>query len=96
MMNKKLIWDENKRQANLQKHGLDFADADQVLESHYRLDIEIWRSNELRTASLSYVLGELAVLMVVHTPREQATRIISFRPASSKERETYNEWLENQ
>ncbi len=96
MMNKKLIWDENKRQANLQKHGLDFADADQVLESHYRLDIEIWRSNELRTASLSYVLGELAVLMVVHTQREQATRIISFRPASSKERETYNEWLENQ
>ena len=92
----KLIWDENKRQANLQKHGLDFADADQVLESHYRLDIEIWRSNELRTASLSYVLGQLAVLMVVHTQREQATRIISFRPASSKEREIYNEWLENQ
>ena len=34
-----LIWDETKRESNLRKHGLDFADAVEVLESRYRLDI---------------------------------------------------------
>jgi uncharacterized DUF497 family protein len=28
-MKNKLIWDETKRQTNLQKHGLDFADANE-------------------------------------------------------------------
>jgi uncharacterized DUF497 family protein len=35
-----LIWDEAKRLANLRKHGLDFADAGEVLESRYRLDVQ--------------------------------------------------------
>ncbi len=51
-METELIWDENKRQANLQKHGLDFADANEVLESRYRLDIEVMRDNEFRIQSL--------------------------------------------
>lgn len=46
--------------------------------------------------SVSYALGFLAVLTVVHTEREGATRVISFRPASSKEREVYDAWLENE
>ncbi|HDL5502654.1 TPA: BrnT family toxin, partial [Mannheimia haemolytica] len=29
-------WDETKRKINLAKHGLDFADADEVLSSPYR------------------------------------------------------------
>ena len=29
----KVVWDEAKRRANLKKHGLDFADAAQVLAS---------------------------------------------------------------
>ncbi len=91
-----LTWDENKRQANLQKHGLDFADAHEVLESRYRLDIEVVRDNEFRIQSISYALGFLAVLTVIHTQRDQATRIISFRPASTGEREAYNAWLKNE
>ena len=31
-MKMKLIWDEDKRIANLEKHGLDFCDAGAVLE----------------------------------------------------------------
>jgi hypothetical protein len=38
-MDSRLIWDEDKRMANLSKHGLDFADAGEVLDSFYRLDI---------------------------------------------------------
>ena len=94
-MNSKLIWDETKRQSNLQKHGLDFADAGEVLASRYRLDIDIVRNAEVRTQSISYALGFLAVLTVVHTKRDLSTRIISFRTASKQEREAYYDWLEN-
>jgi uncharacterized DUF497 family protein len=95
-MKNKLIWDETKRKNNLQKHGLDFADANEVLESRYRFDIDIVRNGEIRTQSISYALGFLAVLTVVHTERDSATRIISFRTASKNERENYYEWLDNE
>ena len=92
----KLIWDETKRRSNLIKHGLDFEDAGEVLESRFRLDMALVRGGELRMQSISYALGFLAVLTVVLTEREGATRVISFRPASSKEREVYDAWLENE
>ena len=44
----KLEWDEAKRYLNLIKHGLDFADAGEVLDSRFRLDIKVVRSGELR------------------------------------------------
>ena len=46
--------------------------------------------------SISYVLDFLAVLTVVHTERDGATRVISFRRASKEEREVYDDWLENE
>jgi len=91
-----LIWDESKRQSNLRKHGLDFAHAAEVLESRYRLDIAVVRGGEVRTQSISYALGFLAVLTVVHTEREGATRVISFRHASNEEREVYDAWLQDE
>ena len=91
-----LIWDEAKRVANLAKHGLDFAQARLVLESHYRLDIASQRFGEARVQSISYVLDFLAVLTVVHTDRDGALRIISFRRASGEEREAYDDWLDNE
>jgi len=87
-------WDESKRQVNHIKHGLDFFDADCVLESEFRLDIETICNNEQRTQSFAYVFNFLAVLSVVHTGKEQ--RIISFRRASREEREVYHEWLANE
>ncbi|RIZ70603.1 MAG: BrnT family toxin [Methylococcales bacterium] len=95
-MKTKLNWDETKRQANLNKHGLDFAKAGEVLESRYRLDSFVTRNNELRMQSISYALGFLAVLTVVHIERDGSTRIISFRHASGEEREFYYDWLKNE
>jgi uncharacterized DUF497 family protein len=89
----RLIWDEAKRQANLARHGLDFADASAVLESRYRLDVPVVRKDEARVQSFSYVMNRLAVLTVVHLDREGATRIVSFRPASETESEAYHDWL---
>jgi uncharacterized DUF497 family protein len=91
-----LIWDESKRRENLRKHGFDFADTSEVLDSRYRMDVLAMRGSEVRVQSVSYALGFLAVLTVVHTERDGATRIISFRPASTKEREVYDGWLENE
>lgn len=80
----------------MQKHGLYFADTNEVLQSSYRWDIDIIRSGERRIQSIFYVMGFLAVLTVVYTNREDATRIISFRVGSQKEREAYYVWLENE
>lgn len=95
-MQSRLTWDEAKRRRNLRRHGLDFAHAGEVIESRFRLDIAIVRRGETRTQSISYALGFLAVLTVVHTDRDGATRVISFRRASKEEREVYDDWLENE
>ena len=95
-MSTRLTWDETKRRSNLRKHGLDFADAGEVLESRLRLDLPVTGKTEARVMSISYALGVLAVLTVVHTERERSARIISFRRASGKEREVYDGWLEDE
>lgn len=94
-MNTRYFWDDTKRQANLDKHGLDFADADLVLESGYRLDVPSERNGERRVQSFAYVFEVLTVLTVVFQPKADGPRIISFRPANRTEREAYHDWLEN-
>ena len=44
----KYEWDETKRQANLEKHGLDFLRAGLVLESRYLMQIATKRQGEDR------------------------------------------------
>jgi uncharacterized DUF497 family protein len=95
-MDAKLSWDETKRLINLRKHGLDFALAGVVLDSRYRLDIPVVRGTESLTLSISYAMGFLAVLTVVHTARDASVRVISFRRASREEREAYLVWIENE
>jgi len=92
-MTAQLIWDETKRKANLAKHGLDFSEAGEVLDSRYRLDVMTVRGGEVRMQSFAYVFKRLRALLVVHTEREDSARIISFRPANQKESEVYYEWL---
>ncbi|MCK6411920.1 MAG: BrnT family toxin [Azonexus sp.] len=93
-MKRHLIWDEAKRRSNLAKHGLDFRQADAVLDSRYRLDLHEIRGGELRIQSISYVMGLLTVLTVIHTRRGDATRVISFRRANWQEWRKYDDWLE--
>ena len=94
-MHKPYTWQEDKRQRNLAKHGLDFADAAWVLDNRFRLDIDSTRNSEQRIQSFAYVAERLTVLTVVHLPGRHP-HIISFRPASRDERETYHDWLENE
>lgn len=94
-MSTHILWDDNKRQSNIEKHGLDFIDAVMVLDSPYRLDVDSVRGGEQRTQSFAYVFDVLAVLTVVHVKHDAALRIVSFRPASEEERSSYHDWLEN-
>jgi uncharacterized DUF497 family protein len=93
-MKLRFTWNEIKRVRNLEKHHLDFSDAEMVLDSLLRLDIDSIRNNERRTQSFAYVFDRLAVLTVVHIDKGQP-HIISFRTASEEERKDYHDWLKN-
>ena len=93
-MKLKYTWQETKRRSNLEKHRLDFIDADLVIESPYRMDIETERNGERRQQSFAYVFELLTVLTEVYLP-DKTYHIISFRPANRTEREVYYDWLEN-
>jgi len=88
-------WDEAKRSANLQKHGLDFLRACMVLESEYVMIVDSPRESEARQQAFAYVFDVLAVLSVAFVPGEDRCRIVSFRPAKREERRIYHEWLQD-
>ena len=81
-------WDEAKRQSNLRKHGLDFADAPFVLEriTYTEEDISLDYA-ERRYKSIGFFNGREVV--VVYTEHDDEVRIISFREASHHERKTF-------
>ena len=85
-------WDENKRQLNLKKHGLDFLDAKLVFWDDYAFTFEDERKDygEKREITIGMYHGKV-LASVCHTDRNGITRIISFRYASKKERSMYYE-----
>lgn len=82
-------WDAAKARRNLQKHGVDFADAVGVFEDEGALTIEDPSSeDEQRWISIGKDwLGR--VLVVVYTWRGDTIRLISARPATPRERRQY-------
>ena len=92
-MNMEFEWDEGKRQSNLEKHGVDFADAVLVL-ADAPLIFEDTRRNYGEQRCLA--LGELYGLLfsVAFTIRDGAFRIISARRANDRERRLYGKRIE--
>lgn len=83
-------WDEAKREANLKKHGYDFADADLVYENPAKLTIHTVRRGEPRLQDVAIVELHGLILTLVSVVRGYNIRIISFRKASRKERRDYD------
>lgn len=79
-------WDENKRLANIEKHGIDFKDAVNVLEQNGPL-YETVRNKEVRWVTIGVLDG--APIAVVWTLRGEGCRLISARRARKYEREDY-------
>lgn len=87
----KYEWDENKRQSNLEKHGLDFNDAHLVYESPCKLTLPGKTKAEPRLHDLAEIEDAVVVLSCIYTLRGKTVRIISFRQASATERKLYYE-----
>jgi hypothetical protein len=85
-------WDEAKRQANLKKHGYDFADADLVYENPAKLTLFTARQDERRLLDIAIVELHGVILTLVYVVRGYNIRIISFRKASRKERRIYDDF----
>lgn len=82
-------WDENKRNYNLEKHGIDFIDIISLFEDPNRIEFKNIRQGERRIQTIGMV--EDVVLFLVYTLRGKKKRIISVRRASKNERKAYDE-----
>jgi uncharacterized protein len=81
-------WDENKRLANLQRHGIDFADVWQVFEhATYTIIDDRFDYGELRFFTIGLLNGR--VVAIAHTENADVIRIISVRKANKNDQETY-------
>ncbi|MBK3659970.1 BrnT family toxin [Bradyrhizobium diazoefficiens] len=84
----KIVWDEPKRLANLNKHGLDFADLNEtffdnalVVPSH---------NKSKRWVAIDVSIRGVIVVVFARLGREGVS-VISMRPASLSERKLYAE-----
>ena len=84
-------WDEAKNRANIRKHGIAFEMAQLIFKSTFFTKLDLRNAyGEDRFISIGKI-DDIVVLVVVHTDRNERTRIISARPASRKERQAYYE-----
>ena len=82
-------WNPRKAASNLEKHGVDFADAVGVFEDERALTIkEHYVASEQRFVTIGMdFLGR--VLVVIYTYRNNDIRMISARTATKRERRAY-------
>lgn len=88
-------WDENKNRENRKKHRISFQTAIEVFDDPFFLTRPDWHEKaEQRFQTLGRI-GNLVILLVVHTWRqdegEEILRIISARKATPRERKRYEE-----
>ena len=82
-------WNDRKNEINIRKHGISFATAALVFSDKERIEyLDTVHSIE---EERYIVLGMVhKVLFVVYTEREDASRLISARLATPKERRIYD------
>lgn len=81
-------WDDEKAAINLKKHGVSFETAVLVFYDENR--IELYDSDHSQDEDRYNTIGMVNdILFVVYTERKDRLRIISARPANSKERSMY-------
>ena len=85
----KYEWDEQKRLSNLQKHGIEFADAVSALDDTAALTRQDEEAEKLRFVTLGFdATGRLLVVVYAYRD-EDVIRIISARRATRPERTAY-------
>ena len=81
-------WDEAKRQANVAKHGLDFADAAKVFAGPM-VFFEDDRNDYGEQRMIGIGLLDHLVVLIVHVESDESIHIISMRKADSNETDIY-------
>ena len=81
-------WDEAKRQVNLRKHGLDFADASAVFEgTTFTFEDDRFDYGEQRYITLGLLHGR--VVIIAHMEHHDEIRMISMREGTKREQILY-------
>jgi uncharacterized DUF497 family protein len=80
-------WDEEKRRANLAKHGVDFLRARALFDGRTVLVVSSRRSEEERFATTGEIDGRCYT--VIWTMRDGVIRLISARRARDGEQRAY-------
>ena len=87
-------WSETKRAANIKAHGLDFVDAASVFEGlTFTFEDDRFSYGEQRFVTLGLLAG--VTVSVVHTENDYEIRVISFRKASKRESQIYDDEIKN-
>lgn len=87
-------WDEAKREANLQKHGIDFIGVDSLFEGHtITIEDDRFAYGEQRFVTFGILEGR--TVAVAHTESADVIRIISVRKATRSEEASYFSTLSN-
>ena len=83
-----IVWDEKKRQKNIQKHGLDFAELEIIFHKPMVTKIDDREDyGEVRWISLGDMAGTAIVLVYTEIPT--GIRLISARRATKNEINIY-------
>ena len=83
-------WNERKREANVRKQGLDFADAKEVFEgATLTFEDDRFPYEEQRFITLGVMRG--IVVVIAHTERDDLIRLISMRKATRHEQRLFFE-----
>jgi uncharacterized DUF497 family protein len=81
-------WDEAKRLANIEKHGVDFADVPPMFDGDvFTIEDQRFDYDEIRY--ITFGLLKFRVIVVAHTDEEDVIRIISARKATQNEEKLY-------
>jgi uncharacterized DUF497 family protein len=81
----KFTWDETKRLQNLVKHGVDFADAEQIFQGPTLVHLDDRHNyGETRFIALGCIQGR-PMVMVFTEPDASTVRVISLRKATRYE-----------
>jgi uncharacterized DUF497 family protein len=92
----KVIWDKRKNETNIEKHGLDFADAYKVFASPMMVGLDERKEyGEDRWIGIGLLDGNRIVVIVFTEPEEDTIRVISFRKATIDERKKYEQEYKN-
>ena len=87
-----LEWDPEKARSNLEKHGVDFHEAGTVFDDPLSTTVPdpAHSVDERRYITIGLSLSG-RILVVAHTDRGEAVRLITARPATPTERRFYEQ-----